>query len=405
MNILYLCDEYPPGRHGGIGTAVQLLAREMVKKGHNVIVAGIYHWGYGESDSFVDEGVKVFRFRMKLASKEFAKANFLMRATTRALRDMRILQWDVRSSLRKYGQYLEALIKEYSIEIVEMPDYNDYMRFCKGVVSFPTLSVPVIVKMHGCMTYIANENGSYVPPYVQMMEEQILKQATAVVSVSKYNATRTAGYLHYDGDVKVLYNGISMPPAERMAKEQNKVVYTGTLSFNKGVFQLVQAWNEVHKAKPDARLYLFGKGPLEKITPLLTAGALPTVLFKGHVAKRELYENLASATMAVFPSYAESFAMAPMEAMACGTAVIYTSRTSGPELIKDGHDGLLVDPADIKDIAAKILYLFEHKSKADELAANGKKKIVELYNISTIADNNLEYYTDIISGFKPPSKK
>ena len=30
MNILYICDEYPPGKNGGIGTMVQVLGRELV---------------------------------------------------------------------------------------------------------------------------------------------------------------------------------------------------------------------------------------------------------------------------------------------------------------------------------------------------------------------------------------
>jgi glycogen synthase len=47
MNILFICDEYPPGRHGGIGTVVQLTARALVSQGHNVVVAGFYDWAYG----------------------------------------------------------------------------------------------------------------------------------------------------------------------------------------------------------------------------------------------------------------------------------------------------------------------------------------------------------------------
>ena len=63
MNILYLCDEYPPGQHGGIGTSVRSMARELVKQGHRVVVAGLYSPGYGGADEFVDNGVKVYRFQ------------------------------------------------------------------------------------------------------------------------------------------------------------------------------------------------------------------------------------------------------------------------------------------------------------------------------------------------------
>src|SRR5690348_16969191 len=119
MNILYLCDEYPPGSHGGIGTAVKVLGVEMARKGHTVIVAGLYDWGYGGEDYFEDNGVSVYRFRMKLASKIFAqKRSLLTRIAYRILKDTRVFEWDVKNSLEKYGTFLEALIKKYNIDIV-----------------------------------------------------------------------------------------------------------------------------------------------------------------------------------------------------------------------------------------------------------------------------------------------
>ena len=66
MNILYICDEYPPGKNGGIGTMVQVLGRELVKQGHNVHVAGLYGYRYGSSDYEEDKGVRVYRLRYGL---------------------------------------------------------------------------------------------------------------------------------------------------------------------------------------------------------------------------------------------------------------------------------------------------------------------------------------------------
>ena len=102
MNILYLCDEYPPGRHGGIGTAVQLLAREMVQQGHKVIVAGFYEWGYGQKDEFEDMGVKVYRFRRGLDTRLLAdKESLTVRAAYKVMFLSGIFQKDInRSSSR-----------------------------------------------------------------------------------------------------------------------------------------------------------------------------------------------------------------------------------------------------------------------------------------------------------------
>src|SRR5690606_18786786 len=103
MNILFICDEYPPGRHGGIGTAVQLLARELVKQGHYVVVAGFYDWGYGGEDEFSDEGVVVYRFRRSLASSWLKKQDsFFVRVVFALLKRTGALSRDVQRSMVMY---------------------------------------------------------------------------------------------------------------------------------------------------------------------------------------------------------------------------------------------------------------------------------------------------------------
>ncbi len=399
MNILYLCDEYPPGRHGGIGTAVQLLAREMVLKGHRVVVAGFYDWGYGGADEFEDEGVTIYRFRRFFASGFLEKQESLpVRIMHGIMKRTGLFDRDIRKSLVRYGVFLEQLIKKHNIDIVEMPDYNDYMRFAKNYVSFPKLSVPVVVKLHGTHTYFNTEAGKETPEYIYRMERDILQQAAAVASVSRYTADKTAEYLNYGKPITVLYNGIRPPAPMETDKIPGRVIFTGSLAEKKGIYQLMKAWNIVNARLPDATLWIYGKGPVEKIKSLLNEQAERTVSFNGHVDRKELFRRIAEAMVAVFPSYAECFALAPMEAMACDTATIYTTRTSGPELIDEGVDGLLADPDDVEGLAEKIILLLTDKEANKRLAANGKEKVLTEFNIATVAEKHVVYYTAICKG-------
>src|ERR1044071_7074058 len=187
MNILYICDEYPTGRHGGIGTAVQLLARQMAKLGHNVVVAGFYDWGYKGLDEFTDSGVKVYRYRRKLSSGVFAKQNALTtRVAYKFLKASGVFQWDINISLKRYHHFLEGLIAKHKIDIAEVPDYHDYMRFCTSYTPFPGLSVPTVVRLHGSLTYFSREAGTQPPKFVTQMERDLLQQADGVFSVSRY---------------------------------------------------------------------------------------------------------------------------------------------------------------------------------------------------------------------------
>jgi len=398
MNILYLCDEYPPGRHGGIGTSVMLLARQLVKLGHNVVVAGLYGPGYGGEDDFDDKGVKVYRFRRGFDFKFLGEeASFSSRVGIRLLKDSGLLERDVKKSLAAYRLKLEELITKYQIDIVEMPDYNDYIRFCGNPVPFPKLCVPTVVKMHGSITYFDSEAGKQTPAHILKMEQAILNQAAAVAAVSKYTAIKSAECLLYGKDIVVLHNGINTDiPAIDIVKNPKQVVFAGTLVTKKGIYQLAKAWNIVHEQIPDASLLVLGKGSQQKVIAYLDAEAVESVSFKGHVSTEELYGYLQSSAVSVFPSYAEAFALAPLEAMACGTAVINSNRTSGPELIEHEVDGLLIDPDDIEQVANAIIRLLTDADFKETLAKNGNAKVKREFEIGKTAADNIRWYQKVL---------
>lgn len=394
MNILLLCDEYPPGRHGGIGTAVQLLARTFVKQGHSVVVAGFYYWGYGGEDEFEDEGVKVYRFRPKLASSFFHQdESILVRAANKILTKTGVFEQDLRSSLKRYQQFIDTLIAQHHIDVIEMADYHDYMRFTKTYIPFPKFNKPTIVKLHGSMTYFNEEAGALTPDHIKRMEQDILHQADEVASVSQYTAVRTAQYLNYHKAIKVLYNGINIPEiASPPTKEKTTAIFTGSLVEKKGIYQLLKAWNKVIDSIPEARLEVYGKGNTAKLKALLTDKSRDSVSFMGHVSRAELYNRLATATVGVFPSYAETFGLAAAEAMACGTATVFSKLTSGPEVIQDKKTGMLVHPDDVDAISAILITLFTDNELCNRLAANGKKYVIEHFDINHIAQQHIDYY-------------
>jgi glycosyltransferase involved in cell wall biosynthesis len=399
MNLLYLCDEYPPGRHGGIGSAVQFLAREMVNQGHKVVVAGLYDWGYGQEDKENDNGVLIYRFRRGLASKFFEKRDSIVtRFVLKLLYILGILHWDIERSLHKYQAFLEQLIKEHEIELIEMPDFQDYVSFCRTYLPFPKLSAPVIVKIHGSVTYFLIENNKPVPQSIKETEHDILEKAIAVVSVSKYAADKTAEYLDYHNKIDVLPNGIDINemPANT-EKIPYRVVFSGSLVEKKGIYQLLEAWNVVSEKLPKAELHIFGKGPVHKLKRILTKKAADTVFFEGHVSRKELFRQLAIAPVAIFPSLNETFGLAPVEAMACNTATIFTTRTSGPEIIDDRVSGLLVDPYKINDITEAVVSLLTDSKLCEQLARNGRKKVMEQFDMNIIVQKHIAYYKGVLN--------
>jgi glycosyltransferase involved in cell wall biosynthesis len=106
---------------------------------------------------------------------------------------------------------------------------------------------------------------------------------------------------------------------------------------------------------------------------------------------------LAGASAAVFPSYAEAFALAPIEAMGSGTPTVYSRRGSGPELIRDGHDGLLVDPDRLEEIAFALVRLLTNDMLARSLGAAGRKRVTETFAPDRLVPANLAFYRQCIA--------
>ncbi|HAD33821.1 MAG TPA: hypothetical protein DCF44_04900, partial [Chitinophagaceae bacterium] len=70
MKILYICNEYPPHLHGGIGSFTRDIAEAMYQKGHEVVVWGVYP----ELDYCKEEcinGVRVYRLKGRKDSGRF----------------------------------------------------------------------------------------------------------------------------------------------------------------------------------------------------------------------------------------------------------------------------------------------------------------------------------------------
>ena len=87
---------------------------------------------------------------------------------------------------------------------------------------------------------------------------------------------------------------------------------------------------------------MIGDGPLRSRIEALADG-LP-VTFAGHIASRETIASMVGAAdIAVFPSPAETFGLALLESLACGTPIVVPSEGAAPELVGDVGSGAVTD--------------------------------------------------------------
>lgn len=379
LRICLVCNEYPPAVHGGIGTSTQLLARGLVAAGHLVRVIGVYRNEHGAADYEEDQGVRVWRLREPRFRIGWIAARY------RLFRQ--IARWS----------------REGKINLVEVPDWQGW------AAAWPRLAVPVVARLRGSATYIAAELGTGLKRSAFYLERASLKRADFRCSVSNYTAQKTLRRFGLPVDkVATLYNSVKMPDETLCVKHRKQeVVFSGTLTPMKGLFSLVTAWPDVLLQCCDAKLHVFGKdrpddngqSMVESLRQRLPGPIGASVFFHGHVPRERVFEALQRARVAVFPSYVESFAMAPLEAMACGCPTIYSRRASGPELIDHDRNGLLVDPDDPGEIADSIIRVLKNDQLANRLGPAGRQHVRQGWSLAGLVARNAQFYRQCIEDF------
>lgn len=142
-----------------------------------------------------------------------------------------------------------------------------------------------------------------------------------------------------------------------------------------------------------------GRSTREILESQLTPEVSASVRFRGHVGLEELQSELSAARVAVLPSYAEGFSLTPLHAMAGGCPTIYTRRGSGPEVIDDGDNGLLVDPDRPEEIAAAIQRVLSDDALAERLSLAGRRRVVERFSPEVLIRENEAFYRSCLDRF------
>ncbi|HUF47083.1 MAG TPA: glycosyltransferase family 4 protein [Vicinamibacterales bacterium] len=137
-------------------------------------------------------------------------------------------------------------------------------------------------------------------------------------------------------------------------------VYTGRLSREKGIRELLAAWKVA--ARPGLRLLVIGpdmvghpwnEGP-EARALVAREHLEATVTFLGPRSHADVGSLMRLADVGVLPSHFEAHPVAGVEAMACGLPLI-ASRVGGvPDFVRDEENGLLVPPQDVAALTRAI---------------------------------------------------
>ncbi|HEX5417324.1 MAG TPA: glycosyltransferase family 1 protein [Chloroflexota bacterium] len=177
------------------------------------------------------------------------------------------------------------------------------------------------------------------------------------------------------------------------------MLYVGTIEPRKNIARLLRAYTlfrERHKG--DHRLVIAGglgwlyQDVLREIDDL---AADHKVVFLGRVPDDDLPALYSLCDLFVYPSLYEGFGLPPLEAMACGRAVLTTNTSSLPEVVGDA--GVLVSPYDVEGLAAAMASLLDDPERRRELGVRGVRRAGE-FSWQNSARKLLGIYHDLVGG-------
>lgn len=127
---------------------------------------------------------------------------------------------------------------------------------------------------------------------------------------------------------------------------QDKAVFIGRLSFEKGLHILLEAWNRWGADTP--MLEVIGDGPDRgRLQGLLSTPMADRVTFLGYRTTKEALNLLSTAKMVIIPSISfECFPLVLREAIAFGVPVVASNLGVFPEVVEAGGIGRLFCPGD-----------------------------------------------------------
>jgi starch synthase len=261
-------------------------------------------------------------------------------------------------------------------------------------------------------------------------ERTAIEAADAVIAVSGgMKRDVLTAYPSVDPDkIKVVYNGIDTEQyqpnhdtdvIERLGIDLNRpsVVFVGRITRQKGLPYLMRA---CHDLPPQTQIILLAGAPDTKEIAAEVEGLAiqlrgarddnGVIWVQEMLPKHEVVQVLTHATVFVCPSIYEPMGIVNLEAMACETAVVATATGGIPEVVADGETGILVPieqltdgtgtPVDpdrfVLDLAAALTRLIEDPARAKELGLAGRRRAVEHFSWSRIAEETLSVYRSVL---------
>ena len=206
------------------------------------------------------------------------------------------------------------------------------------------------------LEYFPKAKGTAVERELDNITQFVLEKVDRVISISKIGAKNfLKEHPELEGRVEVVVNGIDDITTDQLqyveetrknpSTKKYRLISCGTINGRKGQWIVIDALSKLPKNLLDEIEYtIVGDGPQRvSLEATVARYGLKNVRFVGSVPNVEVYKHLAEANIAILMSSNEGLPLSLIEALRCGLAGISTRVAGIPEVMVDGHNGILIE--------------------------------------------------------------
>lgn len=202
-------------------------------------------------------------------------------------------------------------------------------------------------------------------------------------------------------------NTVKFTPSGQERKKQRdesgiapeKVVFTfmGRLNRDKGVYELLQAFNNLVLSCPNAYLLIFGRDEENCISHLNEyPNICDGVNFQYYGLTRTPQLSLQAADVFCLPSYREGFGMSVIEASCLGLPVICSDAYALEDTMVDNVTGLRCKVKDVSSLEEAMKYMYDHPEERKTMGENGRKRVLDIFPGEKIVGAWVNYYKSLL---------
>lgn len=170
--------------------------------------------------------------------------------------------------------------------------------------------------------------------------------------------------------------------------------FVGRLNRDKGVFELLEAFQRLSAEREDIALLQIGDMEGELPPHLEDVRKNPSVILTGWT--NEVPKYISASDVLVHPSYREGFSMVIQQAMAMEIPVVTTDIPGPSEVIEPNISGILAKPRDVETLYYCMKWMVEHPQERVQMGKAGRKRCEEKFNRERMLRLTLEDRENIL---------